>query len=188
VALLVLPALFGFSGESEALQCGSMTCEMAGSVNGSPLSVGDFGDFATSVDAISPKNAGDSYAHAWGFSLLEPAHIIGTLTKDNTLANYRENPVSLQLFSGSDLLNNIGATYFVPNDGDDNPFVSFRYANLAPGDYFFRVAGTLIGNNGQYSGQLGVNQVPLPPALWLFLTAMLGVVTIARKRRPLPTA
>ncbi len=188
LALLVLPVLFGFSSESEALECGALTCEMAGTVNGSPFVVGDFGDFTTSVDAVSPKNSGDSYAHAWGFTLLEPAHITGTLTKDNTLANYSQNPVSLALFSGADLINSIGATYFVPNTGDNNPFVSFRYANLAAGDYFFRVAGTLIGNDGQYTGQMKVNEVPLPAAAWLFLTAILGLVTVARKKRPLTTA
>ena len=188
LALVVLPVLFGFSNESKALQCGALTCEMAGTVNGSPFVVGDFGDFTRSVDAVSPKNSGDSYAHAWGFSLLEPAHITGTLTKNNTLANYAQNPLSLALFSGSDLTTNIGATFFVPNTGDDNPFVSFRFANLAPGDYFFRVAGTLIGNDGQYAGQLAVNQVPLPPAVWLFLTAILGIVTIARKKRALTAA
>ena len=76
----------------------------------------------------------------------------------------------------------------MPNTGDNNPFVSFRFANLAPGDYFFRVAGTLIGNDGQYAGQMQVNEVPLPAAAWLFLTAILGLATVARKKRPLTTA
>ena len=76
----------------------------------------------------------------------------------------------------------------MPNTGDDNPFVSFRYANLAPGDYFFRVAGTLIGNDGQYAGQIAVNEVPLPAAAWLFLSAILGLATVSRKKRGLSTA
>ena len=188
LALLVLPAFLGFSSSGMALECGALTCETAGTVNGSPFVVGDFGDFTTSVDAVSPKNSGDSYAHAWGFTLLEPAHIDGTLTKNNTLSDYRQNPVSLALFSGSDLADTIGAIYNVPNTGDDNPFVSFRYANLAPGDYFFRVAGTLIGNDGQYAGQIAVNEVPLPAAAWLFLSAILGLATVSRKKRGLSTA
>lgn len=189
--LSALPALVVFSTDGQALVCGADVCEVAGNVTGSPLSVGDFGNFITSVDAVNdtlvgkpPENAGDSYAHAWQFALTERAHINGTLTKDNTLANFQQHPVSLQLFSQSDLTSNIGGTFQVPFDGQPNPFVAFNFANLEPGIYFFKVAGTLIGNDGQYAGQLAVNEVPLPPAVWLFLTALLGLVTIVRKRRP----
>lgn len=183
-ALLAVPILFGFSVESKALQCGPATdCEVAGSVNGSPFIVGDFGNFATSVDAVSPKSSGDTYAHAWQFTLNEPAHVDGTLTKDNTVSNFQQTGLFLQLFSQANLVANIGGTFFVPDDGQANPFVAFRFANLAPGDYFFKVSGTLIGNDGQYTSQLAVNEVPLPPAIWLMLTAILGLVTVARKRR-----
>lgn len=194
-ALLALPMLFGFSTEGRALVCGADVCEVAGNVNGSPLVVGDFGNFATSVDAVNdtlvgkpPENSGDSYAHAWQFALNERAHLTGTLTKNNTLANFQQDPVSLQLFSQADLTNAIGGTFFVPLNGQPNPFTPFRFANLEPGVYFFKVAGTLIGNDGQYAGQLTVGEVPLPPAIWLFLSAILGLVTIVRKRRAVATA
>ena len=194
-ALLALPVLFGFPGESRALVCGADVCEVAGNVTGSPLVVGDFGNFATSVDTVNdtlvgkpPENSGDSYAHAWQFNLTEAAHISGTLTKNNTLSNFRQDPVYLELFSQADLSTNIGGTFFVPGTGGDNPFTAFRFANLAPGLYFFKVAGTLIGNDGQYAGQLEVSEVPLPPAMWLFVTAILGLVSVVRKRRPATAA
>jgi hypothetical protein len=194
-ALLALPMLFGFSTESRALVCGADVCEVAGNVNGSPLVVGDFGNFATSVDAVNdtlvgkpPENSGDSYAHAWQFALNERAHIAGTLTKNNTLPNFAQDPVSIQLFSQADLANAIGGTFFVPSNSQPNPFAAFRFANLEPGVYFFKVAGTLIGNDGQYAGQLTVGEVPLPPAIWLFLTAILGLTTIVRKRRTVAAA
>jgi hypothetical protein len=195
-ALLALPALLCVSTEGMAIQCGpATTCELAGTVNNSPFSVGSFGDFATSVDAVNdasvgrpPENAGDSYSHAWQFSLAERAHIAGTLTKNNTLANFQQDPVFLELFSLADLENNIGETFAVPLDGQSNPFVAFRYANLATGDYLFKVAGTLIGNDGQYAGQLGVSEVPLPPAVWLFVTAVLGLATVARKKNAAASA
>lgn len=189
--LVALPIYFGSAASGWAIVCGADVCEVAGNVNGSPLSVGEFGDFATSVDVVNdtligrpPENAGDSYAHAWQFSLTERAHITGTLSKNNTLANFEQHPVSLQLFNQADLANDIGATFLVPLDSRPNPFVAFRYANLTPGVYLFKVAGTLVGNDGQYAAQLRVGEVPLPPAIWLFLTAVLGLVTIVRKRRP----
>jgi hypothetical protein len=189
--LLALPALVVCSADGQALICGPDVCEVAGNVTGSPLAVGDFGNFVTSVDAVNdtllgkpPENSGDSYAHAWQFALTERANISGTLTKNNTLANFQQHPVSLQLFSSSDLATNIGGTFQVPFDGQPNPFVAFSFADLAPGIYFFKVAGTLIGNDGQYAGQLSVNAVPLPPAVWLFLTALLGLAIVVRKQRP----
>ena len=189
--LLAMPALVVFGADSRALVCGADACEVAGNVTGSPLQTGDFGSFNTSVDRVNdtlvgkpPENAGDTYAHAWQFSLTDRAHLSGTLTKDNTLANFQQHPVSLQLFSQEDLANSIGGTFEIPFDSQPNPFVAFRFANLEPGFYFFKVKGTLIGNDGQYAGQLAVSQIPLPSAVWLFLAALLGLVTVVRMRRP----
>jgi hypothetical protein len=97
--LLALPALVVCSTDGEAIVCGADVCEVAGNVNGSPLVVGDSGNFATSVDAVNdtlvgkpPENSGDSYAHAWQFALTERANVTGTLTKNNTLPTFSSIP------------------------------------------------------------------------------------------------
>ena len=80
-----------------------------------------------------------------------------------------------------------------PGDTDIGPLlisaVDFGtvYANLAIGNYFFRVRGDVNPGEGLlgYRYQLQAEVVPLPAALWLFLTAFgaLGVVGYCRNRR-----
>ena len=80
-----------------------------------------------------------------------------------------------------------------PGDTDIGPLLTSAvdfgtiYANLAIGNYFFRVRGDVNPGAGLlgYRYQLEAEVVPLPPALWLFLTALggLGVVRYCRNRR-----
>lgn len=168
--------------ETHALTCGPDDCAVAGPTNDTPFNIGDSGDFATSVDVVTPSDNGDSFAHAWTFTLNESAHIDGTLTNDNTRPAFDINGLSLQLFNAADLTSNIGDTFVVPSSGF-NPFVSFAYLNLPAGDYFFKVSGTVLGSDGQYTSQFGVSEVPLPPAIWLFVSAILGLASVTRVRR-----
>lgn len=55
-------------------------------------------------------------------------------------------------------------------------------------DYILRVSGTASGFGGNYgvllnAGGGGVSEVPLPPAIWLFISAVVGLVSVARRRR-----
>lgn len=168
--------------ETHALTCGPDDCTVAGTMNDSPFSVGDAGDFASSVDAVTPSDSGDAFNHAWEFTLLESAHLQGTLTNNNTQPSFDIIGPSLELFSTSDLTTQIGETFVVPSGGA-NPFVHFAFLNLAAGDYIFKVSGTLLGSDGQYASQFAVNEVPLPPAVWLLISALLGLVSIGRLRR-----
>ena len=80
-----------------------------------------------------------------------------------------------------------------PGDTDIGPLLTRSvdfgtvYANLAIGNYFFRVRGDVNPGEGLlgYRYQLQAEVVPLPAALWLFLTAFggLGVVGYCRNRR-----
>lgn len=80
-----------------------------------------------------------------------------------------------------------------PGDTDIGPLLTSAvdfgtmYANLAIGNYFFRVRGNVNPGAGLlgYRYQLQAEVVPLPAALWLFLTAFgaLGVGGYCRNRR-----
>lgn len=193
IGLLVAGMLVMASTSANALVCGTMTCEVAGAANDSPYSVGDSGDFATSVDNVSdpsvgfpPENAGDSFAHAWTFTLNEAAHINGTLTNNNSLPAFSIDGLTLELFGADNPAAAIGGAFVVPTGGT-NPLVQFAFMNLGAGDYFFKVTGDLLSNDGQYASQVAVSQVPLPPAIFMFLTALVGwasVARIGRRRSP----
>lgn len=69
-----------------------------------------------------------------------------------------------------------------------NPFqyiFTLAYLGLsASTPYFIQVAGDIIGTSGgNYSVLVSVSNVPLPPAIWLFISALIGLVSIARTRR-----
>jgi hypothetical protein len=79
-----------------------------------------------------------------------------------------------------------------PGDTDIGPLLTRSvdfgtvYANLAIGNYFFRVRGDVNPGEGLlgYRYQLQAEVVPLPAALWLFLTAVggLGIAGYCRNR------
>ena len=64
--------------------------------------------------------------------------------------------------------------------------LAFSYLNLAAGDYFFRVIGSTgpLGNIYKYRFTAGT-EVPLPPALLLFATAVGGLGFVGYRRRKL---
>jgi hypothetical protein len=64
--------------------------------------------------------------------------------------------------------------------------LAFSYLNLAAGDYFFRVMGDTgpTGNIYKYRFTAGT-EVPLPPALLLFATAVGGLGLFGYRRRKL---
>ena len=85
-----------------------------------------------------------------------------------------------------------------PGDTDIGPLLTRSvdfgtvYANLAIGNYFFRVRGDVNPGEGLlgYRYQIQAEVVPLPAALWLFLTAVggLGIVGYCRNRLGPPAA
>ena len=61
--------------------------------------------------------------------------------------------------------------------------LDFSYANLAVGDYFFRVTGDTGSRGNVYLYKISFNAVPIPPALLLFGTALGGMAFAAYRRR-----
>jgi hypothetical protein len=86
---------------------------------------------------------------------------------------------TMDLFSATDPAVSLGTFGSAAGAG-----FSFSYLNLAAGDYFFRIRGETSPNGNAYSYRFQVNEVPLPPALLLFATALGGMAWVgARKRK-----
>lgn len=93
---------------------------------------------------------------------------------------------TLDLFSTADTTTSLGN--FADPTGTG---ISFSYADLAAGDYFFRIAGDSAptGNAYNYSFNVKVTETPIPPALLLFGTALGGMgVAAYRKRKAMAQA
>jgi hypothetical protein len=63
--------------------------------------------------------------------------------------------------------------------------INFTYADLAAGDYFFRISGdsASTGNAYNYHFNVKVTETPIPPALLLFGTALGGMGIAAYRKR-----
>jgi hypothetical protein len=63
--------------------------------------------------------------------------------------------------------------------------LALSYSGLTSGvDYGFLFFGTITGTSGGfYAGNFTVSAVPLPPAVWLFLSALIGLVGVVRRKR-----
>ena len=87
----------------------------------------------------------------------------------------------LDLFNQSDQ-----ATSLVTFSDLSGSTLAFSYLNLAAGDYFFRVMGNSgpDGNIYKYRFFAGT-EVPIPPALLLFATAVGGLGLFGYRRRKL---
>lgn len=107
--------------------------------------------------------------------------LIGTLTDLSDIIFPTDSlNFALDLFSLSDPVTSLGN--FTDGTGT---VLAFSYLNLAAGDYFFRVTGEVgddvFGN--AYAYRFEVSEVPLPPALLLFATALGGMAVVGYRRR-----
>lgn len=109
--------------------------------------------------------------------------LIGAITDLSTVLGTPVNSVnfSLDLFAASDPLTSLG--HFFDGPVPDSAGLSFSYLNLAAGDYFFRVSGKTAKTGNAYQYRFEVSEVPIPPALLLFATALGGMAMFGYRRR-----
>jgi hypothetical protein len=95
--------------------------------------------------------------------------LVGSLTDIESALTDSVN-FTVDLFSAGDPTSSLG-TFSGPGT-----VLAFSYLNLAAGDYFFKFAGEVGGSFGNaYTYRFEVSEVPLPPALILFATALGGL-------------
>ena len=63
------------------------------------------------------------------------------------------------------------------------PFTNLALALTLPGTYELILSGTPRAEGGQYTASLAVNAVPIPPAAFLFGSALVGIGLLTRRRR-----
>ena len=142
------------------------------------------------LGVIEPGDSGSGFVANFGtgivsfedtikFSLTAVStSLVGAIT-DVVSAGVDSVNFALDLFSAADPTTSLGTVTDVSGVG-----LAFSYLNLAAGDYFFRVAGATgsDGNFYRYSFTAGT-EVPIPPALLLFATALGGMAVTGYRRR-----
>jgi hypothetical protein len=103
--------------------------------------------------------------------------LIGTLTDIESALTDSVN-FTVDLFSAGDPATSLGSF------SGAGTVLAFSYLNLAAGDYFFKFGGAAGGSFGNaYTYRFEVSEVPLPPALLLFATALGGMAIAGYRRR-----
>lgn len=174
---------FGMSTGASAL-----VADFTGTLSNSPFDIGETG--GATKEILGDQDGGHLFNHAWEFTLNSESNMSGTLTDNNTTRpSFDLTDLVIALYNAADttFTTALGTfACFTCNTDVDNPFVSFAFGPLTAGDYVFLVSGATTDSstfNGQYTVQTSVSAVPLPAAIWLFISALVGLVSFARIRR-----
>ena len=156
---------------------GKQTNALTGTGTGSP--VGSYAFRDTYVFSITQPASGDTLAVSLNLG-------------QGSLASFDISNLQFRLYevpSGSTPGISIPAgsttvTNWMGTSGNSNgTAIQANFTNVQSGTYFLDVAGTADGTSGgTYVGQLNLQPVPLPAALWLFVSG-LGVFGSAVRRR-----
>jgi hypothetical protein len=136
---------------------------------------------------------GTTFTDFWTFTLSQAGNVSGILFSNNTLNLFQLNDLKVILESGDGLITYNPATgYTVPNPPPPNTVLqaALSFADLAAGNYRFVISGLVPGTHeaGQYQLQGQISAVPLPAAVWLLLSAVLGLASVSRLRRGMQNA
>ncbi|MBD9355287.1 hypothetical protein [Methylomonas albis] len=125
-----------------------------------------------SADSLTPSNL--TTVIKPGFSLFQGWDTSSTVTTAAQKSAYATNANNPFGSAGLTYLNGIGGT---------GSSVSFLFTNLAAGDYTLILGGNAGGGHGDYSVTFASTApVPLPAAVWLFGSALVGGTWFSRRK------
>jgi hypothetical protein len=128
----------------------------------------------------------------YSFSLTGPVDMAGKGFAIDVISGFNVEDLAFALFGPG--MTNLGS-FAVPN-GDGGVFqVPLSFASLATGAYTLLVSGIIPTglDGGLYLfdadlTQTAVSQVPLPPAILMFLSALVGMFSLTSMRKRSPSA
>ena len=129
------------------------------------------GSFIDTITFSLPANGGSAYS-----VVNVPLNLLGN-TFDLLFS-------SIALFSNPDgVLFNGDDTLLTSANGAGAASMSLSFAGNAGGNMYLTLAGVTTGTaGGIYAGAIDVAPVPLPPAVWMLGSAIVGLVTVGRRK------
>lgn len=142
--------------------------------------------------AADPGNPGGSFFEDhYSFSLTGPVNADGNGFAIDLVPNFNVENLAFELFGPG--MASLGS-FAVPNGVDNVFFSPASFLNLASGAYTLLVSGVIpeTFSGGLYLFEAGltnasVSQVPLPAAMWLFISALIGLFSLSQMRKRSPT-
>lgn len=117
------------------------------------------------------------------FSTNSPTNISAASTSVNLLDVFGISGFGFSLVQATGPGNTFSTFTEITSGGLTGGVLTLSYSGLASGVYGFLFTGVITGSaGGFYAGNYTVSAVPLPPAVWLFLSALIGLAGVARKK------
>ena len=167
------------------LIAGANAAVVVGSLSGVPLAPGSsglFGHFTSTANAgqLNPSIGGGQVIT---FAVTSPSSISALSATINLgLIGIRNFNVQV--------VEQVGSVFNVFPGTSSGPgsVVTLSYAGLVAGKtYGLLFTGSVVGPlGGLYTGAYSIAAVPLPAGVWLFLSALIGLVGVIRSRRKGP--
>ncbi|MSR13425.1 MAG: hypothetical protein EXR86_02470 [Gammaproteobacteria bacterium] len=170
IGMAVGATMLGTSGLANAT-----TVDLGAAGLGVPLAFSGFAPIGAFIDTFKfllPPNGGSGYSVV-NFPLTIP---LGTFNAIFSTLSLFSNPDGIE-FNGDDALLVSNST------GGSSMFLTLPAA--AGGNMYLTVAGITNGTaGGLYSGAISTTAalVPLPPAAWMLGSALVGLVTVGRRK------
>ena len=135
------------------------------------LQLGSASNLTITVAADSTTPADPTTVIIPGFSLFQGWDTGTTANQVQAYFNNQNNP-----------LGTVGLTYLNGGGGSGTAY-TMEFTNLSAGDYTLILGGNAAGGHGAYSVTFATTAVPVPAALWLFSSALLGLGVFSKRKQ-----
>jgi hypothetical protein len=144
---------------------------------------GPVGGYISNV-SIPVARTGDPAPWFVTFELLEPSNVsIGVLGSSDSGGTFRLTSLRLTEYEDDTVNIAFGTDTFTTNPFEPSAIDQLLVAdNLAPNRYALAVSGFGNTNGNDFTTRLSVEPVPLPAAAWLFVSGLIGMFAV-RKRK-----
>jgi hypothetical protein len=183
-----LAAAFIMMGQAWAIPIDVSTAGLLNCPGGCQAGETGVASRAISVEAGNP--GGYFFNDHYSFSLTGPVNADASGFAIDLVPGFNVEDLAFELFGPG--MTSLGS-FSVPNGTDSTFFASSSFLNLASGAYTLLVSGVIpeAFSGGLYLfeasfANASVSQVPLPPAMWLFLSALAGLYSLAQMRKRSP--
>lgn len=184
-----LAAAFVMMGQAWAIP---VDVSIAGMLNCSgPCAAGETLVASRNVPGAPLNPDGAIFNDHYSFSLTGPVNASGNGFAIDLIPGYNIEDLTFELFGPS--MASLGS-FSVPNGTGGTFFTPVSFLDLASGAYTLLVSGVIpeTFDGGLYLFETAftdasVSQVPLPPAIFLFLSALVGMFSLSQMRKRSPT-
>lgn len=158
----------------QATSAGSIDVKVTGSIN----------SVQPAFTVWNSGSAENSWSYGHSYNQIQNEAVgtfVGFSNSDPDLNTYFGHGPDKTALGGANAFAGTVASYGI--DGSGNKFAELVFSNLTAGTWYAVAAGGSGGSTGAYTITANLSAVPVPGAVWLFGSAIAGLVGVSRRKR-----